>query len=140
MKTTHTFQSCGHDGPPSFLPCHISWIDIVDVQARSPFAVSGALHSSDGENVEVPSTPRIIPIVVSKTPLSFSSMVQLARCRTIHLALSIFSELGQKSPSLTADLEYSSHPPLPVISSSEDHDKRSYGGSPCHDDCQPPSR
>jgi hypothetical protein len=49
----------------------------------------------------------------SEMPLQFSFMVQLARCRTIHLALSIFSELGQKSPSLTADLEYSSRPCCP---------------------------
>jgi hypothetical protein len=32
------------------------------------------------------------------------------RCQTVHLALSIFCELGQELPSLIADLEYSSRP------------------------------
>jgi hypothetical protein len=109
----HSFQSRGCDGPPSFLPHHVSWIDIVDVRAQSPFVVSGALRGSDGEKAEVPSTPLIIPVMGSKTPLGFSFTMQLARCRTIHLAFSIFSELGQKSPSLAGDLEYSSRPCCP---------------------------
>jgi hypothetical protein len=113
METTHSFQSHVHDGPPSLLPHHVSWIDIIDVRAQSPFAVSGALHSLDSEKAEAPSTPRIIPVMGSKMSLQFSSTVQLARCRTVHLALSIFSKLGQKSPSLTADLEYSSRPHCP---------------------------
>jgi hypothetical protein len=109
----HSFESHGCDGPPSLMHHHVSWIDVVDVWAQSPFAVSGALHGSDGEKSEAPSTPCIIPVMGSETLLQFSSMVQLARCRTIHLALSIFSELGQKSPSLAADLEYSSLPHCP---------------------------
>jgi hypothetical protein len=40
-KTTHSFHSHGRDGPPSLLPHHVSWIDVVVVQARSPFTVSG---------------------------------------------------------------------------------------------------
>jgi hypothetical protein len=106
----HSFRSHGRDGPPSLLPHHISWTDVVVMQARPPFTVSGVLQGSDGENAEPPSTSRIIPVAGSKTPLQFFSSVQLARCQTVHLALLIFSELGQKSPSLTADLEYSSHP------------------------------
>jgi hypothetical protein len=47
----HSSQSRGHDGPPSKLPHHISWIDVVDVWAQSPFTVSGALHGSDGESL-----------------------------------------------------------------------------------------
>jgi hypothetical protein len=67
METTHSFQSHGCDGPPSLLPRHASWIDVVDVRARSPFVMSGALHSSDGEKAEAPSTPCIIPVVGSET-------------------------------------------------------------------------
>jgi hypothetical protein len=80
METTHSFQSHGRDGPPSLLPRHVSWIDVVDVQAWSPFTVSGVLHDSDRGKVEAPSTPRIIPVMGSKMPLQFSSMVQLVRC------------------------------------------------------------
>jgi hypothetical protein len=68
------------DGSPSLLPCHISWIDVVDVRDQSPFVVSGALHGSDGEKAEAPSTPCIIPIVGSKMSLRFSFTVQLVRC------------------------------------------------------------
>jgi hypothetical protein len=75
METTHSFYNHGHDGPPSLLPHHISWIDVIDVRARSPFTVSGALHDSDGEKAEAPSTPCIIPVVGSKMPLRF-----LLRC------------------------------------------------------------
>jgi hypothetical protein len=108
METTHSFQSHGCGGLPSLLPHHVSWIDVVDMWTQSPFIVSGALHGSDGEKAKAHSTPRIIPVMGSETPLRFSSMVQLARCRTVHLALSIFSELEQKLPSLATDLEYSS--------------------------------
>jgi hypothetical protein len=76
------------------LPHHVNWIDVVVVWARSPFIVSGALHGSDCEKVEAPSTPHIIPVVGSKMPLRFFS-VQLAMCRTVHCALYNFSELGQ---------------------------------------------
>jgi hypothetical protein len=34
-------------------PGHVRWIDIVVMQTRSPFVVSGALHDSDGEKVEL---------------------------------------------------------------------------------------
>jgi hypothetical protein len=89
----HSFQSHGHDGPPSLLPHHVCWIDIVDVRARFPFAVSGALYSSDGEEAKVPSTPCLIPVVGSKMLLQFSSTVQQERSQTIHLARVIFIEL-----------------------------------------------
>jgi hypothetical protein len=75
----HSIQSHGHDGLPSLLPHHISWIDVVDVRARSQFAVSGAMHSLDGEKAKAPSTPHIIQVVGSEMPLQFSSMVQLVR-------------------------------------------------------------
>jgi hypothetical protein len=87
METTHSFQSHGRDGPPSLLHCHISWIDVIDVWARSSFAVSGALHGSDGEKAGALSTPDIVLVMGSETLLRFSFMVHLARCRTIHLAL-----------------------------------------------------
>jgi hypothetical protein len=48
----HSFQSHRRDGPPSLLPHHISWIDVVDVWAKSPFVVSGVLHGLDVEKVE----------------------------------------------------------------------------------------
>jgi hypothetical protein len=59
-----------------------------------PIHSEWGVHGPDGEKAEAPSTPRIIPIVGSEMPLHFSSMVQLARCQSIHLALSIFNELG----------------------------------------------
>jgi hypothetical protein len=70
METTHFFQSRGHDGLPSLLPCHNNWIDVVDVWARSQFVVSGVLHGLDGKKAEVPCTPHIIPVVGSKTLLN----------------------------------------------------------------------
>jgi hypothetical protein len=57
---------------------------------------------------------------------------------SMHLALSISGELGQKSPFLTADLEARSAP-LPVMASEGDHDKHPCGGSPCHNGRQPSS-
>jgi hypothetical protein len=60
------------------------------------------------------------------------------RCRTAQLALSIFSELGPKSPFLDADLETRSAP-LPVMANGGDHGKLPCGGSPSHDGCQLPS-
>jgi hypothetical protein len=95
------------------LPHHVSWIDAVDVRAQSPIVVSGALDGSDGEKAKAPSTPCIIHVLGSKMPLQFCSTVQLARCQTVHLALLIFSELGQKLPSFAADIEYSSRPHCP---------------------------
>jgi hypothetical protein len=80
MEIVHSFQSHGNDGPPSFLPHHVSWIDIVDMRAWSPLTVSGALHGLDDEKAEAPSTLCIILVVGSEMPLQFSSMVQLARC------------------------------------------------------------
>jgi hypothetical protein len=71
----HPFHSRVRDGPPSLLPHHIRRIDVAVIQAQSPFRVSGALHSLDGEKVEVPSTPRIIPDAGSEPLLWFSSTV-----------------------------------------------------------------
>jgi hypothetical protein len=53
------------------------------------------------------------------------------RCRTAHLALSIFSELGQKLPFLAADPE-TRFTPLPMMASGVDHDKRPCGRIPHH--------
>jgi hypothetical protein len=47
------------------LPCHASWVDIVDVWARSPLIVNGALHGLDGKEVEVTSMTCTIPDVGS---------------------------------------------------------------------------
>jgi hypothetical protein len=80
METTHSFKSRGHDGPHSLLPRHISWIDVVDLRAWSPFIVNGAMHGSNGEKAEAPGTPHIIPISGTEMPLHFSSTVQLVRC------------------------------------------------------------
>jgi hypothetical protein len=56
------------------------------------------------------------------------------RCRTAHLALLIFSELGQTLPSLSTDT--GAHPaPLPVMASGGDRGKHPYGGSTRHDNC-----
>jgi hypothetical protein len=38
------------------------------------------VHGSNGEKAKAPSTPCIIPVMGSKMPLQFSSMVQLVRC------------------------------------------------------------
>jgi hypothetical protein len=65
------------------------------------------------KKAEAHSTSHIILVVGFETLLQFSSTVPLAMCQTIHLALSFFSELGQKLPSLTTDLEYSSCPHCP---------------------------
>jgi hypothetical protein len=71
----HPFHNHVHDGPPSLLPHHAGLIDVVVIRARSPFAVSGALHGLDGERTEVPSTPHIILGTGPKPSLQFSSMV-----------------------------------------------------------------
>jgi hypothetical protein len=55
-------------------PGHVRWIDIVVMQTRSPFIVSGALHDSDGEKVEL----HHCLVVGSEMPLRFSSSVQLS--------------------------------------------------------------
>jgi hypothetical protein len=41
-KTMHSIQSCGRDELPSLLPHHINSIDVVVMQAWSPFIVSWA--------------------------------------------------------------------------------------------------
>jgi hypothetical protein len=48
-QTPHSFRSRGCDGPPSLLPRHVGWIDVVDVWAQSPLIVSEALDDLDGE-------------------------------------------------------------------------------------------
>jgi hypothetical protein len=74
---TPSSQSHGCDASPLLPPRHAGWIDVVDVLARPPppLTVSGALHSSDGEEVEVTSMPHTIPDMGSEQPLWFSSMV-----------------------------------------------------------------
>jgi hypothetical protein len=57
------------------LPCHTSWIDVVDVQARSPLIVNGAFYGSDGEAVEAPGMPCSSPDVCSEWPLWVSFTV-----------------------------------------------------------------
>jgi hypothetical protein len=52
-------------GSSSLLPCHASWVDIVDVWARSPLIVIGALHGLDGKEVKVTSMTCTIPDVGS---------------------------------------------------------------------------
>jgi hypothetical protein len=74
------------------------------------------------KKAKVSITSCIILGMGSELQLQFSSMVYTVRCRTAHLALLIFSELGQKSPFLTIDLE--ARPALlPVMPSRGDHDK-----------------
>jgi hypothetical protein len=68
-------QNHGHDGSPSLLPRHVGWIDIVDVRAQSPLAVSGALRGLGGKKAEVRSTLCTISSVGSEWLLWFSSMV-----------------------------------------------------------------
>jgi hypothetical protein len=74
-KVTHSSRNHGRDGSPSLLPHHARWIDVVDIQARSPLAVSGALHGLGGERAKAPSTPRTIPGVGFERPLQFFPMV-----------------------------------------------------------------
>jgi hypothetical protein len=138
-KAMHSCQNHGCDGSPSMLPRHTGRIDIVDTRAWSPLVVSGALHGLDGKEAEVPSTLHTILGVCFEWPLQFSPTIQIARCRTAHLALLIFSELGQKLPFLAIDLE--AHPALlPVIASGGYHGRHPCSGNP-HRDCrQLPSR
>jgi hypothetical protein len=77
----------------------------VVVRVQSPLTVSVALRGLDGKKAEAPNTPRNIPVLGSEWLLRFSLTVWIARCQTTHLAPLIFSELGQKSPFLAADLE-----------------------------------
>jgi hypothetical protein len=60
---------------PSLLPHHASWIDVDDVQTRSPLTVNGALHALDTKEVEVPSMSRTILDMDSEWLLKFSSTV-----------------------------------------------------------------
>jgi hypothetical protein len=68
-------RSHGHDGLPSLLPCHVGWIDIVDVRAQSPPAVSEVLRGLGGERAKAPSTSRTILNLGFERPLQFSPMV-----------------------------------------------------------------
>jgi hypothetical protein len=68
----HSSQS---GSSPSLLPHHASWIDVVDVQTRSPLAVNGALHALDAKEVEVPSMSHTILDMDSEWLLQFSSIV-----------------------------------------------------------------
>jgi hypothetical protein len=52
-------------------PCDASWIDIVDMWARSTLALDGVLHGLDGEEVEAPSMPRTILDMGSERLLIF---------------------------------------------------------------------
>jgi hypothetical protein len=71
-EATHSSRS---GGSPSLLPWHASWVDVVDVWARSPLTVNGALHDLNHEEVEARSMPLTIPDVGSEWPLRFSSTV-----------------------------------------------------------------
>jgi hypothetical protein len=135
-RATHSSRNRGCDNSPSFLPHHTRWIDVVDMWVQSPLIVSGVLRSLDGEMAEALSTLRTIPGVGSEWPFWFSPTVQIARCRSTHLALLIFSELGQKLPFLTIDLK-GRHAPLPVMASGGDHGERACGGSPHRNHRQP---
>jgi hypothetical protein len=90
------------------------------------------LHSSDGEKDEAPSTQRIIIGTGFELSLQLYFIVYIVRCLTAHLAILTFSELGQKSSSLTTDLENSSRPPLLVMASGKDCGECPYGRSPHH--------
>jgi hypothetical protein len=135
-KATHSSQN---DGSPSLLPRHTRWINIVDVLIQPPLIASGALCDFDGEKAKALTTSCIMLGMGSERPLLFSSKVQIARRRTVHLALLIFINLGQESPFLTTDLE-ACPAPLPMVASGGDHDKRYYSGSPRHNCHQLSSR
>jgi hypothetical protein len=93
-EATHSSRSHGRDVPPSLLPHHAGWIDIVDVWAQSPLAVSEVLHGLGGKRAKAPSMTRTILGVGSKHLLRFYPTIQIAWCRATYLALMIFSELG----------------------------------------------
>jgi hypothetical protein len=65
----------------------------MDVRARSPLVVSGALCGLDGEKAKALSMSCTIQGMGSERPFRFSPMVQIVGCRTTHLAILIFSEL-----------------------------------------------
>jgi hypothetical protein len=70
---------------PSLLLRHTRWINVVDVRARSPSIVSGALRGLGGERAEAPSTPHTISGVGSERPLQFSPTIYIARCEPLTL-------------------------------------------------------
>jgi hypothetical protein len=74
-KSAPSSRNCGHDRSPSLLPHHVGWIDVVDVRAWSPLAVSGALCGLDGKKAKAPSTPRTIPSMGFERSLWFSLTV-----------------------------------------------------------------
>jgi hypothetical protein len=55
----------------AFYECQ-QWHDAVEVWARSPLTVSGALHGLEGEKTEAPYTPHTILGIGSKQWLWFS--------------------------------------------------------------------
>jgi hypothetical protein len=75
METTHSFLSCECDRQPSLLPHCVRWVSAVGMQDQPPFVVSGMLDGSDGEKVEAPSMPCIIPGAGSESTLLFSFVV-----------------------------------------------------------------
>jgi hypothetical protein len=79
-RATHSSRNRGLDDLPSLLPRHPWWIDVLDVRARSPLTVSGALHGLDGEKAEALSMPCTIPGVGFERPFQFSPTVQKVRC------------------------------------------------------------
>jgi hypothetical protein len=62
---THSSRSHGCDG----------WIDVADVRAPSPLAVSEVLRGLDGKKAEAPGPPCTILDMGSKRSLQFSSMI-----------------------------------------------------------------
>jgi hypothetical protein len=71
----HPFHDHVRHGPPSLLPHHVERLDVVVIQARSPFTVSGALHGLDGKKAKALGTPHIISGMGTEPYLWFSSMV-----------------------------------------------------------------
>jgi hypothetical protein len=71
----HSSRSRGRDGSPLLPLCHTRWVDVADVRAPSPLAVSEALCGLGGKKAEAPSPPRTIPNVGSEWPLQFSSTI-----------------------------------------------------------------
>jgi hypothetical protein len=74
-RAMRSSRSRGCDVSPSLLPHCAGWIDIVDVRARSPLAVSGALYGLDGEKAKALSTSSTIPSMGSERSFQFSPMV-----------------------------------------------------------------
>jgi hypothetical protein len=61
MKTTHSFQNCEHNGPPSSVPHGAGWVGVTGALDQTLFMESWALYGSGGEKADALSMLLINP-------------------------------------------------------------------------------